>query len=345
MSATGTKLTSPIRSFEGAKRVISAGADEVYCAVRIPGIKHLLLNRPSWCTIQTYGELGRVVRYAHDRGVKVIVTMELPFMAEVVGKNIRGHVSSCVNEDIDALIAGDIGILLAAKDLGLGLPLYASTFMACMNYEAVDFLRRVGVSRVILERAVTLDEMSEIVKRSNGVEIEVFVHGAGCSNIEGNCYFLHSETSNVMSAMKGLWGGLCVIPFKVSESDERRALHKGDNQIRRPTSRVPILDAYHFCSICQLPELIKTGVAALKIVGRCLSLVYQEKTTGMYRELIDLIEGGQMESFEERLEEFKREVRYEILPGGLAVPVHLPCDQKRCFYSDLFFAPYKLPKQ
>ncbi|UCH02339.1 MAG: U32 family peptidase [Candidatus Bathyarchaeota archaeon] len=358
MPTTPTHLLSPISSYESATRVISAGADEVYCAVRIPGIKHLMLNRPPVCAVRAYDELKKIVDYAHDHNVKVNVTTELPFMAEIVEEKICNHVLSCVEQDIDALIVGDIGILLAVKNMDPNIPLYASTFMASMNYEAVDFLRKLGVERIILERAVTTSEIQEIVRRSRGVEIEIFVHGAGCSNIEGNCYLLHSLTATPYRAMKQEYykASLCLIPFKIHEingdnvrtPDEvfdipKEVLHQFANQ-------VPILDAYSQCSLCRLPELIRAGVTGFKIVGRCLTPSYQERTTRWYRELIDLIEQDSMEAFQERLEAIKREPIYHLMLGrerkNVVIPVTLmksSCQQKRCFYSPLFFAPYKQP--
>jgi putative protease len=356
MPAASTNLLSPISSYESATRVISAGADEVYCAVRMPGIKHLMLNRPPVCAVRSYDELRKIVDYAHDYSVKVMVTTELPFMAEIVEEKISNHVRSCVEKGIDALIVGDIGILLAARNMDLNVPLYASTFMASMNYEAVDFLKTLGVKRVILERAVTTSEIQEIVKRNKEVEIEVFVHGAGCSNIEGNCYLLHSLTSTPYQAMKQEYykASLCLIPFKIHEingddfrtPDEVNEIPK--EVLNQYANQVPILDAYSQCSLCRLPELIRAGVTGFKIVGRCLTPSYQERTTRWYRELIDLIEQDSMEAFQERLESIKRAPIYHLMlrrqRNNVAIPVTLmksSCQQKRCFYSPLFFSPYK----
>jgi len=342
------KILSPVTSFEGAVEVISAGADEIYCAVKVPGAVHLL-NRPEFCCISTYHELGRIANYAHSKGVETIVTLELPFMSEFMGKQMKEHISSCVNEDIDALIVGDIGLITMIKDIGLDIPIYASTLLVAMNYEAVDFIRKLGVKRVILERHMSIEEIGEVVQRNKDVEIEVFIHGQGCSNINANCHLEFARASpvamqKVVSGIKGMITP-CRWPFDIYE------VGNGERRI----ARAPILDAFTFCSLCRLPELIETGLTGLKIVGRCLPPTYQVKATKMYRDLVDLIERGQrrgfnrvqrkrfyrmVESFEEQ--PFQPELQNPDGSWSAAGSLRdILCTEGRCYYSPFFRAPYK----
>ena len=108
--------------------------------------------------------------------------------------------------------------------------------------------------------------------------------------------------------MKGEYykSSLCLIPFKIYEidSDDLRT-HDEVYDIPKEVldqfaNQVPILDAYSQCSLCHLPEFIEAGVVGLKIVGRCLAIPYQERTTKWYRELIDLIEQGSIGMFQKR---------------------------------------------
>lgn len=326
------KLLSPINSFESAVSVISAGVDEIYCGVRIPGIKYLgISNRPSWCSLSNDRELEKVVNYAHIHGVDTIVTTEFPFMARVIEKNIRGHIRSCIDKGVDAIIASDIGVLLLIKEMDLDIPIYASTYLASMNYEAVDFLRKLDVKRVILERHLTINEIQDIVQKSEDIEIEIFVHGSGCSNINANCYgctmlipasYLRARSGEGKHpSPAGLT--LCTIPYDIYEI--------GDEKLK--IANVPILDAFTFCSLCQLPELLQTGVTGFKIVGRCMPKEFQERTTRMYRKLIDLIESCDMESFKRELNKI---IRGDIIQEGL-------CKEKRCYYTDFLHVPYKIP--
>jgi putative protease len=342
------KILSPVASLEGAVEVIAAGADEIYCAVQMPGAVHIL-NRPEYCCVPTYAELGEIAAHARDHGVEAIVTLELPFISAFMAEQMRDHIASCVKAGIDALIVGDVGLIRLIKEMGLDIPVYASTLLTVMNYRAVDFLRELGVERVILERHISVEEIAQVVQHHQDLEIEVFVHGQGCSNINVNCYleFARASPEAVDKAIGGVKGMVipCRLPFEVFEyGDDGQEL-----------ARLPILDAFTFCSMCRLPELIETGVMGLKIVGRCLSIAYQVQITRMYRELVDLLARGrrgnfnrvQRRRFSRKVEalqegpfrpESQRSDGSSYSPGSLR---EILCQEKRCYYAPLFHAPYR----
>jgi putative protease len=321
------KITAPITSFAAARRAISGGVDEIYCGVEIPGINYTgLSTRPSWCSVPTYDELERVTSYAHEHGAKVAVTTDFPFLAEIIEDKIRRHILSCAERGIDALIATDIGIILMAKNMSrLNIPIYASTYLAPTNYEVVNLLKQMGAKRVMLERHLTIDEIRQIVRLCKGVEIEVFVHGPGCSNINVNCYACGSQIElNPQLHKAGVKGEtLCQTNYEVYKLDKDRIIK---------IAEAPVLDAYSCCSLCQLPELVGTGVTGLKIVGREFDQEYQGEIAKIYRELTDLLEHGQLEDFKKKSKSLK-DTKY----------FSAPCRQKRCYYSSLFHAPYKIP--
>lgn len=321
------KILSPVTSFEGAVAAISAGANELYCGVKIEGVTYLgLSTRPTQCSLSSYNELERITKYAHDHNVEVFVTSELPFMAEGIEKEIKNTICSCVEKGVDAIIASDIGIALLIKDMGLKVPIHASTYMASMNYEAVSFLRRLDVKRVVLERHLAIDEIREIVKHHEGFEIEIFVHGPGCSNINVNCYGCTDYVDYKVRGPPSFAFTLCRLPYDIYKMYDNGQMKVGSEQI---------LDAFFFCSLCRLPELVQTGVTGLKIVGRGAPTAYVEATTRMYRELLDLVEQNQIEAFNKKLEEIKSREHNPGLPPNT-------CKQKRCYYQPFFHAPYKI---
>jgi len=339
------RILSPVTSFRGAVEVISAGADEIYCAVRIPKAMHLL-NRPASCCVPTYHELGRIANHARLKGVETVVTLELPFISDFMATQMKEHISSCVSEGIDALIVGDIGLIRMIRDMGLDTPIYASTLLGAMNYEAVEFMRKLGVERVIPERHISIEEIGEIVERNKDVEIEVFVHGGGCSNINANCYLELSrvprDTYNKVASPTNLMVHPCRWPYDIYEF--------GNGE--RKLARAPILDVFTLCSLCQLPELIETGVSGIKIVGRCMPLPYQVKATKMHRDLFDLMKRGlrdgfnraQRKRFYRMVESFKED---PFQPGSPnpdgSWPTHreVACARGRCYYSPFFHTPYR----
>ena len=321
------KILSPITSFEAACQVIDGGVDEVYCGVEVPGINYTgLSTRPSWCSLPTYDELGRVVSYAHKHSVQVAVTTEFPFMAELIEKDIRRHIRACVEKGIDALIATDIGVILMVKNiLHLNIPIYASTYLAPINYEVVDLLGQIGAKRVMLERHLTIDEIGEIVRHNKDIEIEAFVHGPGCSNINVNCYCCGSPIVLDPKFYKPEISveTLCQTDYEI---------YKVDGRDKTKIADLPILDAFSWCSLCQLPELLDTGIMGLKIVGRECDQKYQGEIARTYRELVDLLECGQTEDFKKKLESVKNSDYFSEA-----------CMKKRCYYSSLFHTPYRVP--
>lgn len=342
MTESMPKILSPINSLEDATRVISAGADEVYCGAKMSGkLKNFVLYRGPGTPLGirkersaqriTYDELGRIVDYAHGHGVKVILVVNEPFMSEELEEEMRGHIGPCLDEGVDALIIGDIGTLLIAKDMGVKVPLYASTYFISTNREAVDFLRKLGFSRIILDRHLTINEISDIVKHSK-VDIEVFCHGPGCSNINGNCYLYHGH---LYYHLKRAWEEEktklkrsvppCMFTFEVYDADRLTKIGKA-----------PILDAHTYCSLCNVWALVQAGVHGLKIVGREHGTEHKETETRVYRKILDFIARGQVrpKKLRKRISLLRKELD-TIYSAGMGGMRRL-CEEKHCYYSPLF---------
>ncbi len=325
------KLLSPIKSISGAVRVINAGADEIYCGVKIPGFGDFELYRGAGTEVTTYDEFRRIVEYAHTHGAKVLVTVNQPFMVNMLEKRMRKHIQSCIDAEVDALIIGDIGILSLAKELKNDTELVASTYLSTLNAETVAFLKDAGFDRVILERQIPINEIEDIV-RSTNLKIEAFIHGSGCSNMNVNCYLYHYKFPAMDKALLTIDGVKfpCALPFDVYDATTQERL-----------GSIPLIDAYTFCSLCKLPKLIHSGLYGLKIEGRGINEDYQESTTRLYRESIDMIIQGMEEEFMEKL----TTLRESFIPLPHDLPLtnlhELCCEQKRCYYSPLFHAPYQ----
>ena len=354
------KILAPVNSFESTVKVIDAGADEIYCGVAMTGKgKSFGLYRgpgASPAQLPSYDELGRVVQHAHIHGVKVVLVANEPFMSDELEEGMRNHIRLGADKGVDALMIGDMGVLSIVRDLGVNVPLYASTYFVSMNCEAIDFLRKLGFSRVILERHLTLHEISEIVKHSK-VDIEVFCHYGGCSNINACCYFYHlrmpskvKEEWRMMASSVGRHTAPCTIPYDIYE-----ITNWGDKLL----CNAPVMDALTYCSLCHIQALVQAGIVGLKIVGR-LRQWHGYGGVAMdvriYRKLLDRIakDSAGPEKLRETvstlrkeydqlmIEECKRTLRAQ---GGGTVK-YLPyydfyCKPKRCIFSNLFNAPYK----
>ena len=347
------KLMAPINSFEGAVGVIQAGADEIYCGVAMPSeLRDFLLFR-GWgrgpAQVSTYSELERIVEYAHKyrararaRGragrVEVVLTVNEPFMSETMETEVRKHISTCLRIGVDALIVGDLGVMSILREMDVEVPLYASTYFASMNHEAVEFFRKLGFSRIVLERHLTISEISKIVRKSK-VGIEVFCHSGGCSNVNVNCYFYHLimpphlwRHLEALTAKRKSMLAPCAIDYEIYEVSDR------ENRI----CRAPVLDALVECSLCYVQALVRSGVTGLKIVGRAKDAKMQECYTRLYREMLDTIQltRAQMrrEIIREKAQSLLRDFEKSMRWGGYQSAM---CSQKRCYYGSLLNVPYK----
>lgn len=339
-----TKVIAPVSSVEGAMRVVDAGADELYCGVRLMGSKYLAYSgRPASCCISTFEELGQTVEYAHRHSATVSLTANLPFMADLITWPVRDFVKKSIDQGVDALIVADIGTLLMIGEMGVGLPVYASSFLVVRNYESVRFLSNLGVSRVIAPPDASIGEIKTLVEQcsADGIEVEAFAHGENCSNVGGNCYLLHSqrarseayepfdtstvagiaepetqhEDESLVSISKRI---PCLFYFEVSEFDQKAEPKRIGN--------LPIMDAFSFCSMCRLPDLVAAGATGYKLVGRCQPVEFQERTTRVYRELLNLVENGAIAAFNDRIATLKEE----------SPMLARLCQQKRCYYTPFF---------
>ncbi len=326
------KILAPIKSYSGAIRVIQAGADELYCGVRTPGLEDFELYRGASTEIPSYDELKQVVKYSHDNNIDVFVTLNQPFIIDSMEKAMINHIQNCINAGADSLIIGDLGMLQLVKDVASDIKLCASTYLSATNIETVEFLRRSGFSRVVLERHVPLEQITDIAKKCD-IEVEIFVHGSGCSNINVNCYFYHYKFPDLDQGYMKIDGIKfpCALPYDVyDKSDENTLL-----------GTCPIIDAYTFCSLCKLPMLIKSGVYGLKIEGRGINEEYQASTTKLYRDAIDLLQKGDENSYLGYVDSIKK--KFIPLPNTLPLTNldELCCEQERCYYNPQFHAPYK----
>lgn len=166
----------------------------------------------------------------------------------------------------DALLVQDLGIIRMAREYFPSLTLHASTQMGFQNSAGLKIAKELGVTRVVLERQMTIEEIAE-VKKSTDLELEVFIHGALCASLSGQCLF-----SSYLGGYSGNRG-------KCKQPCRRRYFSKNGNGF--------FFSPQDLCSIDMLPRLREIGVASLKIEGRLKQPDYVKQTVGAYRMLLD----------------------------------------------------------
>jgi len=266
------ELLAPAGNFEKLEIAIHYGADAVY----LGGKDFSLRNFSGNFRLE---EIKQAVAYAHDRSVKVYVTVniyarndEQPFIAAYLEK--LGAVGP------DGVIVADPGIFMTARELMPQIPLHLSTQANSTNYKTVEFWERQGIRRVNMARELTLAEIKAIAEQSH-IEIEAFVHGAMCIAYSGRC-LLSSFMANRHSNR-----GMCTHPcrWKYALVEETRAGHY--MPIAEDNRGTYIFNSKDLCMIEHIPAMINSGVAALKIEGRMKGINYLASVVKVYREAID----------------------------------------------------------
>lgn len=251
------ELLAPVGSFEKLKAAVYSGADAVYF-----GFKKFSARKNA----QNFdlSEIVEVVRFCHDFGVKAYVTLNT-IVNDFELEEIKDIICNLNKIGVDALIVQDLGVLSVAKQVAPSLKIHASTQMSVHSVSGVRLLRDMGVSRVVVAREMTLREIAEVCCQQ--IEIEVFVHGALCYCVSGQC--LMSSMLGGRSANRGECAQPCRLPFSVSNP---------------PT---PDLSLKDLCAIDTLKKLKDAGVCSFKIEGRMKRPEYVSAATLAYRKMID----------------------------------------------------------
>ena len=278
------ELLAPAGNRERFEAAIRYGADAVYLGMPAFSLRNLADN----FSLDT---LPETVRCAHDRGVKVYVTVN-SFVREAELDGLKEALRALPQTGADALIVNDPAVISLCRREIPDMPLHLSTQANTLNSEAARFWHDNGVSRIVLARELTLEE----VKRIRGnipdtLELEVFVHGAMCVSYSGRCLlsnYIDGRDSN---------RGECVQPCRWNyEVENDRVLtanfrEHGKNgeyfTIEDDGKGSFILNSRDMCLAPYLKEIADAGVSCIKIEGRMKSILYVATATNAYRMALD----------------------------------------------------------
>lgn len=266
------EVLSPAGTLEKLKVAIDYGADAVFVGGQAYGLRSRAGNF-------TMDEMREGIEYAHARGTKVYVAANM-VTHEGNEEGAGAWFRELRDMGLDAVIVSDPALIVICATEAPGLEIHLSTQASSTNYETFEFWKELGLTRVVLAREVTMEEVAEIRKRTD-VEIEAFVHGAMCISYSGRCVL-----SNHMSKRDANRGGcsqscrwkynLYDLPF----GEERRSI-KGE--IPEEFS----MSAVDMCMIDHIPDMIENGVDSLKIEGRMKSVHYVSTVTNCYKAAVD----------------------------------------------------------
>ena len=273
------ELLSPAGDMERLKMSVLYGADAVYLAGTSFGMRSFAGNF-------TPEELPVAVKYAHDHGVKVHVTVNtMPRNDEV--KDLPAYLEQLEDAGVDALIVADLGAFMLAGKYAPRCERHISTQQSIANYECATAWYDLGAKRVVLARELSLSEISCIREKCpKELEIETFGHGAMCVSYSGRCLL-----SNYMTGRDSNRGA-CAQPcrYQYALMEEKRP---GEYfPVYEDEKGTYILNSRDMCTIDHLKELMDAGIDCIKIEGRAKSAYYAAIVTGAYRHVIDDIYAG-----------------------------------------------------
>ena len=248
------ELLVPCGSEEIMHVAVQSGADAVYLGGRMHNARMNAHNFDDEA-------MRRTVEYCHERGVRVYVTLNTLLYDRELEETARyaAFLQEC---GVDALIVADPGLCRLLHEALPDMELHASTQLAVHETGAARLLGEFGFSRVVPARELSLGDIRTMCERS-GVEIEVFVHGALCVCRSGQCLF--SSLVGGRSGNRGECAQPCRLPYNGGYPLSLRDLCLGGH----------------------MTELIRAGIASLKIEGRMKSPTYIRTVTSIYRRLLD----------------------------------------------------------
>ena len=293
-AASVPELLAPAGSLSMMRNAFAFGADAVYAGQPRYSLR---VRNNEFGSLEA---LGSAIGEAHAGGkLFYVVSNVLPHNVKV--RSYLADMAPVVALRPDALIMADPGLIDLVREAWPEVPVHLSVQANTVNFAAVRFWKKLGVSRIILSRELSLDEVAEIRQECPDIELEVFVHGALCIAYSGRC--LLSGYFNRRDPNQGTCTNSCRWDYKVKagEEDAGGDVHPARKvwlleEQERPGELMPIEEDEHGTYIMNskdlralehVQRLVEIGIDSLKIEGRTKSPYYVARTAQVYRRAID----------------------------------------------------------
>ena len=272
------ELLSPAGNFEKLKAAILYGADAVYCAGQMFGMRAAADNF-------TVEELYEAAEYVHARGKKIYLTVNtMPHVQEYPA--LRRFLEDIKDAGIDAMIVADLGVMATIREIIPQMEIHVSTQTSIVSPASAKAWAAMGATRLVLARELTMDEIRAIRKELPAeIELEAFVHGSMCVSYSGRC--LLANAFNGRDGNRGTCSQPCRWNYALVEEKRPNDLFPIEQQENVGTF---IMSSKDMCMIEHIPELMECGVASFKIEGRMKSAYYTAVVTNAYRMAINAYE-------------------------------------------------------
>ncbi|MDF2472290.1 MAG: peptidase [Anaerocolumna sp.] len=268
------ELLIPASNLEVLKTAIIYGADAVYIGGEMYGLRAKAKNFSS-------DDMRDGIDFAHSHGKKVYVTANITAHNEDMA-GVRQYFYELKEIKPDAIIISDPGVFEIAKEVVPEIDIHVSTQANNVNYGTYGFWHRMGATRVVSARELSLDEIKGIRENiPDELEIETFVHGAMCIAYSGRCLLSNYFTGR--DANRGACTHACRWKYHITEST-RPGEYLPIEENERGTY---IFNSKDLCMIEYIPELINAGIDSFKVEGRMKTALYVASVARTYRKAID----------------------------------------------------------
>lgn len=276
------ELLSPAGNFEKLRSAVLYGADAVYLAGKNFGMRAASANFSE-------DELAEAVEYCHARNVRLYVTVNvMPHTEEY--EELADYIRFLDSIGVDAVIVSDIGVFMLVRELAPKMEIHISTQASAVSAQACRAWHKLGATRVVLARELSLDDIRRIrADIPDSLELEAFVHGAMCIAYSGRCllsnYFTGRDANHGQCAQSCRW------KYSPTAMDLGEA-NRPDTPCVATAEQEDNGDTFFMASkdtsmIRHIPELEESGISSYKIEGRVKSAYYTAVVTNAYRMAID----------------------------------------------------------
>ncbi len=322
------KVLSPVDKVEEVEKLISAGADELFCGLLTHEwhnkyIAGAINRRPGGgANFTTFDELESCINIAHAHNVPVFLTLNEHYYTNSQYPFIMDYVRKVSGMGVDGLMVADLALMLTLKEANITTRVVVSTGGNTFNSETAHFYQERGAHRIILPRHLTLSEIEDITGSVKDIEFEAFILNSRCPNVDGFCTFQHGLADK---SFKPLYENACLLPYDISVVLD----DPGANEQQLSWKRQHIWEMVHVddypCGACALYELSQLNITSVKIVGR------GNPTT---RKIADLVFIRSLLTFLEDKKPSREEFR-QVTRKLYSETYDRPCRVYLCYYPEV----------
>ncbi|MBZ7964729.1 peptidase U32 family protein [Campylobacter sp. 2457A] len=269
------EIVAPAGNFTKLKIALAYGADAVYA-----GVNNFSL-RSRTAKEFTYETFEEAVRYTHDKGKKIYVTLNGFHLSGQI-EGLKRHILKLRDMKPDAFIVASVGAMKLVRELAPEIPLHVSTQANVLNYLDAEVYKSMGAKRIVIARELSLKD-SKILKENCDVELEAFVHGSMCFAYSGRC--LISSVQSGRMSNRGSCANDCRFNYELyAKNPENNTLFR----LEEDENGTHIFNSKDL-NLCSYIEKImqENCISAFKIEGRTKSEYYVALTTRTYKMAIE----------------------------------------------------------